>query len=574
MENVTSKNNLDKHELQLPNSWVKFSLEAVCEILDSRRIPINASERANRTSGKSRKELFPYFGATGQVGYIDDYIFEGEYVLLGEDGAPFLDSFKDKAYIASGKFWVNNHAHILRSKVSNKFLCHYLNQFNYAEYVTGTTRLKLNQSSLLNIPIVFPPENEQHRIVAKIEELFSELDKGVESLKVAREQLKVYRQALLKHAFEGKLTEQWRKAHADQLETADQLLERINQERERRYQQQLADWEAAGKSFGKPKAPKSLLPFTAEEVAELPELPEGWCWLKLSNLSESIQIGPFGSLLHKSDYIENGIPLINPSHIKNQLIEPDLSLSITQEKLSTLSNYVMQIGDIIMGRRGEMGRCAVISEHENGFLCGTGSLFIRLLPSLIPGFYCHILSSRRIKDFLSDQSIGTTMQNLNQEILHSVPIPLCTVFEQEKIIEELDRKSTLISEVERTIEFNFQKIEVLRQSILKKAFSGQLVPQDLNDEPASILLEHIRTEREQQKPKFTKSPSRRSGTKRLIKPKSEFDQQLKSLPQPNVPIVPSRQLSKEEIDTQKSANRWDESESESQSDNQLPLPLT
>jgi type I restriction enzyme S subunit len=113
-----------------------------------------------------------------------------------------------------------------------------------------------------------PPLAEQHRIVAKIEELFSELDKGIENLKTAQAQLKVYRQALLKHAFEGKLTAQWREANRDKLETADALLKRIQQERAARYQQQLADWESAGKQGSKLKAPKEFQPLTADELAE------------------------------------------------------------------------------------------------------------------------------------------------------------------------------------------------------------------------------------------------------------------------------------------------------------------
>ena len=135
----------------------------------------------------------------------------------------------------------------------------------------------LNEIS--NIPL--PPLNEQHRIVAKIEALFSELDKGIESFKTAREQLKIYRQALLKHAFSGKLTEQWRAENQDKLETAEALLQRIQTEREQRYQQQLKDWEATGKQGSKPKAPKTLPPLTAEELAELPELPKGWAWVKI-----------------------------------------------------------------------------------------------------------------------------------------------------------------------------------------------------------------------------------------------------------------------------------------------------
>ena len=181
--------------------WNYVSFCDAVEICDNQRKPINSKERAARIKGKHPSELYPYYGATGQVGFIDDYITDGEYVLLGEDGAPFLNTFAKKAYIISGKAWVNNHAHVLRSKYSNKFLCYYLNYFNYKGYVSGTTRLKLTQAQMKMIPIPVPPIEEQERIVARIEELFSELDNGVETLRKTKQQLAVYRQAVLKQAF-------------------------------------------------------------------------------------------------------------------------------------------------------------------------------------------------------------------------------------------------------------------------------------------------------------------------------------------------------------------------------------
>lgn len=105
--------------------WSYVPLEKVANICDGLRKPVNSKERAKRIEGKLNESLFPYYGATGQVGYIDDYLTDGEYVLLGEDGAPFLNPFASKAYIISGKAWVNNHAHILQSKSNNKFLCYY-----------------------------------------------------------------------------------------------------------------------------------------------------------------------------------------------------------------------------------------------------------------------------------------------------------------------------------------------------------------------------------------------------------------------------------------------------------------
>ncbi len=183
------------------STWKYLPLSKAAEICDNLRKPINSKERNERIAGKSVSELFPYYGATGQVGYIDDYITDGEYVLLGEDGAPFLSAFAEKAYIINGKTWVNNHAHILKSHTSNKFLCYYLNSFNFKGYVSGTTRLKLTQASMKQIMVPVPPLEEQHRIVTRIEELFSQLDSGIETLKKTKEQLKVYRQAVLKEAF-------------------------------------------------------------------------------------------------------------------------------------------------------------------------------------------------------------------------------------------------------------------------------------------------------------------------------------------------------------------------------------
>lgn len=176
--------------------WKFAPLCEAVEICDSLRKPINSKERNARIEGKAQSELYPYYGATGQVGFIDDYITDGEYVLLGEDGAPFLNTFAQKAYLISGKSWVNNHAHILCSKGNNRFLCYYLNYFNYKGYVSGTTRLKLTQAQMKTIPVPVPSVEEQERIVARIEELFSELDNGVETLRKTKQQLAVYRQAV------------------------------------------------------------------------------------------------------------------------------------------------------------------------------------------------------------------------------------------------------------------------------------------------------------------------------------------------------------------------------------------
>jgi type I restriction enzyme S subunit len=173
----------------------------VVDILDSRRVPVNNEERKHRIGH------IPYYGATGQVGWIDSHLFDEELVLLGEDGAPFLDSTKPKAYLVRGKSWVNNHAHVLRAKAGllNSFLLYQLNCIDYRPYVSGTTRLKLPQGPMKQIPLLVPEEDEQREIVAEIEKQFTRLEAGVAGLRRAQANLKRYRAAVLKAACEGKL---------------------------------------------------------------------------------------------------------------------------------------------------------------------------------------------------------------------------------------------------------------------------------------------------------------------------------------------------------------------------------
>lgn len=198
----------EEQPYEVPENWVWVRLIGnVNSCLDGYRKPINSSERAKRV-GK-----VPYYGATGQVGWIDDYLTNEHLVLLGEDGAPFLDLLKDKAYIIFGEAWVNNHAHILKSyfgEIGNVFLMHYLNMVDYKDYVKGTTRLKLTQGSMQLMPFPLPPLSEQQRIVERIEELFAKLDEAKERLQEVADSFAVRKAAILHKAFTGELTQQWR----------------------------------------------------------------------------------------------------------------------------------------------------------------------------------------------------------------------------------------------------------------------------------------------------------------------------------------------------------------------------
>jgi type I restriction enzyme S subunit len=193
------------HLMTTPNHWEISPLSKVVDVLDNLRVPVNSSERNKRPGS------VPYYGATGQVGTIDEALFNEELLILGEDGVQFFDPNKPKAYKISGPAWVNNHAHVLRpkpEKVLQNFLLHFLNQFNYIGYANGTTRLKLTQGAMNSIPVHLPPLPEQQKIVEILEDHLSRLDASVAIADAMEKQSASLRRSLLQAAFTGQLTKE------------------------------------------------------------------------------------------------------------------------------------------------------------------------------------------------------------------------------------------------------------------------------------------------------------------------------------------------------------------------------
>tara|TARA_B100000242_G_scaffold282173_1_gene243214 strand:- start:347 stop:1522 length:1176 start_codon:yes stop_codon:yes gene_type:complete len=201
---------------------------------------------------------------------------------------------------------------------------------------------------------------------------------------------------------------------------------------------------------------------------------EEWIEGTLSSIGGEIKTGPFGSLLHKSDYIVGGTPLVNPAHINGGQITPDVNKTVNTEALQRLSSYLLQEGDIVIGRRGNMGRCAAVTKSEDGWLCGTGCFIIRPKKGNLAPFLSLLLSTNYYIDEITKIASGATMLNLSNKALGNLKISLPPPSEQEKLLNVI---SEIISDKENLNSIYQQKLTALnelKQSLLQKAFRGEL----------------------------------------------------------------------------------------------------
>ena len=345
---------------------------------------------------------------------------------------------------------------------------------------TGTTRKRISRGNLAHVLIPLPPLAEQKRIVAKIEELFSELEAGEESLRVARRQLGVYRQSLLKQAFEGHLTAKWCTQNPAKLESPTALLARIQSARER-----------------KGLRPSKVALDVMDRVDDaLPPIPAKWHWIRLEHVAV---IGTGMSVSQARTYDDPvEVPYLRVANVQRGRL--DLSeMRTMQVERSRLDELRVKAGDILFnegGDRDKLGRGWVWSGQIDP--CITQNHVFRATPIstsiVIPEFISHWGNAFGQDFFHLTGKQTTNLASISKATLSSLPVPVPPVEEQKEILRLLDEQFEVIERNEREIDGALRKSEALRQAILKKAFTGRLVPQDPADEPASTLFARLRGE--------------------------------------------------------------------------------
>lgn len=359
------------------------------------------------------------------------------------------------------------------------YLLRHLEQ-DLAEHATGTTFAAISGNVLRDLEIPLAPLPEQHRIVAEIETRFTRLDAGIAALKRVQANLKRYKAAVLKAACEGKLVPQ-----DSNDEPAEKLLERILAERR-------AKWEADLRAKGKdPKKAKYVEP-TPPDTTDLPELPRGWVWTSIDQIISRLQ---YGTSVKADADSESGIPVLRMGNIqKGQLDFSDLKYIYPNKE--DIPKYLLSPGDILINRTNsaELVGKAALFERQGNFVFASYLIRLRFDSNVVLARYVvscinseigrqHVV---KVKHQVAGQA------NINSQDIRTMPISLPPLAEQRRIVAEVERRLSVAQELEAAAATNLARAERLRQAILAQAFAGKLVPQDPNDEPASVLLERIR----------------------------------------------------------------------------------
>jgi type I restriction enzyme S subunit len=512
---------MDEELYELPKGWVWVELRDISLVITKGSTPTTYGYSYQQEGIKFIKT--ENFDASGKIKNINDYISEDANKFLSRS---ILQEYDVLFSIAGtiGRVGIINHnvlpantnqaLAIIRCSwdfINYQYLFYFLKspfiQDIALKSVVGVGRANVSLTSLGGFLIPFPPLPEQLRIVDKIEEIFTELDAGVELLKKLKVKLKRYRQAVLKSAVEGNLTKEWRTANQGKLEPASILLERILKQRREKWEaEQLAKMKAQGKT---PKDDSWKLKYKepiAPDTSELPELPDGWCWASLEAVADAMG----GYAFKSQDYSENGCQILKIGNVKPGKISLDDKPSFIKQVDEEIKNkYLLNENDIVITLTGtrnkrDYGFVAIVNHHGN-LLLNQRVARLRFNEFLNINFFSLALQSKFFQDNFFKHETGNVGQgNVGMNAITKELIFIPSILEQDKIFEEVERLFSVIDQLEKTIDANLKRAEKLRQSILKQAFEGKLVPQDPNDEPAEKLLERIKAEKAKQTTTKTK----------------------------------------------------------------------
>ena len=417
----------DEKIFDLPKGWEWCRLGKATICRDGDRVPVSSKEREDRA------KIYDYYGASGVIDKIDDYLFDKPLLLIGEDGANLISRSTPIAFIAYGKYWVNNHAHVIDSLefITLKYLEIYINAIDLKSFVTGTAQPKLNQANLNQIPIMLPPLEEQERIVAKVDELFELIDELDSNKQELLENIFNIKNKVLQLAIQGKLVEQ-----CEDDEPASVLLERIKAEKEQLIKDKVI------------KKEKPLPDISEEE--KLFKTPSSWEWCRLGNIS-NIVMGQSPDSSTVSD-VEGGIEFHQGKASFGKVFINNSGLYCTKPSKIAIPD------DILLSVRAPVGTLN-ITDRE---LCiGRGLAAIRKYIDIENKFFYYFIMA--LEEELVKKSTGTTFKAVASTAIKEFLIPLPPLEEQKRIVEKIDLIMDYLDKLQQEIESQ----EIILKDILQ-----------------------------------------------------------------------------------------------------------
>jgi len=410
---------------EIPEHWEISKLKYLTYCLDGKRIPLSSEQR-----GEMQGDI-PYWGANCIIDYVNDWLIDGEVVLLGEDGAPFFDKYKDVAFYSNEKIWPNNHVHVLRAlqSINVKLLTYILNTVDYSNYIKGSTRDKLTQSEMKNIFIQLPPVKEQKAIANFLDQKTTEIDNLIADKEKLIELLQEKRQAII--------TEAVTKGLNPNVKMKDSGIEWIG------------------------------------------EIPEHWSIIKmkylLSSKKYSIKAGPFGSQLKNDDMVSGDIKVYNQKTVLDNDFKSG-DYYIENCKYEELRAFEVFSGDLLVTTRGTIGKTAIVPKDAEKGILHPCLIKITLNPDKVLNDYVNVIfnNTKIVTNQIMLESNATTIDVIYTDTLKNLVLPIPPLEEQKSIIDFVDATIDEIDGVISSIKIQIQKLKEYRQSLIFEVVTGKI----------------------------------------------------------------------------------------------------
>ena len=410
----------EEKPFEIPRNWKWVWFGDIMRNRDSERVPVSVADR------KKLKKTYDYYGASGVIDKVEDYLFNGKLLLIAEDGANLVSRSTTIAFMAKGKFWVNNHAHVLDYYCVDylDYVMFYVNSISLVPFVTGSAQPKLNQDNMNKIPVPLPSLEEQKRIVSAVEDAFAVIDKIEKAQESYYADQEVLKNKIIDAGIQGKLTQQ-----LPEDGNAEDLYAQIQEEKQRLIAE------------GKIKKEKPLPEIEPEEIPF--EIPKNWKWVRLGTIGAPVlnafADGPFGSNLKTEHYTqEKQVRIIQLSNVGEYGWKNENEKYTTFEHLESIKRSEVKAGDIVIAKMMPAGRAIIVPDVSKVYVLSSDCVKVVPNKSISTKYICYAINSNVFNSQVIGNIKGIGRERTSLSSLKGYILPLPPMAEQKRIVQMIE----------------------------------------------------------------------------------------------------------------------------------------